>query len=83
MVLDAPLEHSQPEGAQVTDELMAAEESFNRFARWCDTAPTCVLRGQDVAAVFVLHVARAHETPWTPTSSGPRHRRIGSATIDR
>jgi pimeloyl-ACP methyl ester carboxylesterase len=63
MVLDAPLEHSQAEGAQVIDELMAAEESFNRFADWCDTASTCALRGQDVATVFDQLVAGADAHP--------------------
>jgi pimeloyl-ACP methyl ester carboxylesterase len=32
MVLDAPLEHSLPEVHQVADEIIAAEDSFNRFA---------------------------------------------------
>ncbi len=63
MVLDSALEHSLPEGHQVADEMMAAEDSFNRFARWCDTAPTCALRGQDVAAVYDRLVARADEQP--------------------
>jgi pimeloyl-ACP methyl ester carboxylesterase len=63
MVLDSALEHSLPEGQQVADEMMAAEDSFNRFARWCDTAPTCALRGQDVAAVYDRLVAGADEHP--------------------
>lgn len=32
MVLDSALEHSMPEGQQVADEMMAAEDSFSRFA---------------------------------------------------
>jgi pimeloyl-ACP methyl ester carboxylesterase len=63
MVLDAALEHSQPEVQQVADEITAVEDSFNRFARWCDTAPTCALRGQDVAAVFDRLVADADQHP--------------------
>jgi alpha/beta hydrolase fold len=35
MVLDAALEHSLPEGHQVAGEIVAAEDSFNRFADWC------------------------------------------------
>ena len=35
MVLDAPLEHSLPEVHQVATEIIAAEDSFNRFADWC------------------------------------------------
>jgi pimeloyl-ACP methyl ester carboxylesterase len=63
MVLDAALEHSQPEGKQVADEMLANEDSFNRFADWCDTAPDCALRGQDVRSVFDRLVADADRTP--------------------
>ncbi len=63
MVLDAALEHSQAEGVQVTDEIVSEENSFNRFSRWCDTAPTCVLRGQDVGSVFDRLVAGADRQP--------------------
>jgi pimeloyl-ACP methyl ester carboxylesterase len=63
MVLDAALEHSKTEGMQVADEIASEESSFNRFARWCDTATTCALRGQDVAAVFDRLVAAADRHP--------------------
>lgn len=63
MVLDAALDHSQAEGVQVTDEIQSEEDSFNRFARWCDTAPACALRGQDVASVFDRLVAGADAHP--------------------
>jgi pimeloyl-ACP methyl ester carboxylesterase len=63
MVLDSALEHSLPENQQVADEMMASENSFNRFAAWCDTAPTCALKGQDVAAVYDRLVAGAEEHP--------------------
>jgi pimeloyl-ACP methyl ester carboxylesterase len=63
MVLDSALEHSLPENQQVADEMMAAEDGFNRFADWCDTAPECVLRGQDVAAVYDRLVAGADQHP--------------------
>lgn len=63
MVLDSALEHSLPEVVQVADEVRAAEETFNRFARWCDTAPSCALRGRDVAAEFDRLVARADASP--------------------
>jgi pimeloyl-ACP methyl ester carboxylesterase len=63
MVLDAALEHSLPEVAQVADEAMAAEDSFNRFTRWCRTAPTCALQGQNVGAAYDRLVARADRNP--------------------
>jgi pimeloyl-ACP methyl ester carboxylesterase len=63
MVLDAALEHSLPEVVQVAEEIMSSEASFNRFAAWCNTAPTCVLRGQNVGAVFDRLVAGAERHP--------------------
>jgi pimeloyl-ACP methyl ester carboxylesterase len=65
MVIDAALDHSQAETPQAIDEIMSVEDGFNRFARWCDTAPDCALRGQDVASVFDALVARAdaHHIP--------------------
>jgi pimeloyl-ACP methyl ester carboxylesterase len=63
MVLDAALEHSLPEVYQLAGEIMAAEESFNRFADWCPTAETCALRGQDVRAVFDRLVLQADQNP--------------------
>ena len=38
MVLDAALEHSLTQIEQTADEAMAAEDTFNRFLRWCRTA---------------------------------------------
>jgi pimeloyl-ACP methyl ester carboxylesterase len=63
MVLDAALEHSLPEVHQVAGEILAAEDSFNRFADWCPTAETCALRGQDVRAVFDRLVVQADRNP--------------------
>jgi pimeloyl-ACP methyl ester carboxylesterase len=71
MVLDAALEHSQPEGEQAIDAVMASEDAFNRFAAWCDTSPTCALRGQDVAAVYDRLVAAADANP-IPTEGALR-----------
>ncbi len=63
MALDAALDHSQPELQQVADEIIAAEDSFNRFATWCKTATACALKGQDVGAVFDRLVERAEKRP--------------------
>jgi pimeloyl-ACP methyl ester carboxylesterase len=63
MVLDAALEHSLSEVHQVSGEIMAAEESFNRFADWCPAQETCALRGQDVRAVFDRLVQQADQHP--------------------
>lgn len=63
VALDAALEHSMPEVLQVAGEIRAVEDSFNRFARWCDTDETCALQGQDVGAVFDELVAAADLSP--------------------
>ena len=63
MVLDAALEHSTSEVLQTAESITTVETGFNRFARWCDTAPDCALRGQDVAAVYDRLVARANRHP--------------------
>ena len=63
MVLDAALEHSAPEVLLTAEAISTVENAFNRFTRWCDTAPDCALRGQDVAAVYDRLVERANRQP--------------------
>lgn len=63
MVLDAALDHSLSEVEQVAGEMLAAEDSFNRFAAWCPTSSTCALRGRDVAKAFDRLVAAADREP--------------------
>lgn len=63
MVLDAALEHSEPELQQVTDEMMTAEESFDRFATWCTTTVACALHGTDVGVAFDQLVIAADQHP--------------------
>ena len=63
MVLDAVLDHSMSDVLLAADAAMTVEEAFNRFVTWCDTAPDCALRGQDVAAVYDALVQRAQAHP--------------------
>jgi pimeloyl-ACP methyl ester carboxylesterase len=63
MVLDAALEHSLPEVHQVAGEIIAAEDSFNRFTDWCPSDETCALRGQDVRVAFDRLVQQADQNP--------------------
>jgi pimeloyl-ACP methyl ester carboxylesterase len=63
MVLDAVLDHSLPEVQLTADAIKTVEEAFERFADWCDTAPDCVLRGQDVRAVYDDLVRSADRNP--------------------
>ena len=65
MVLDAVLDHSSSDVLLTAAAATTVEEAFNRFATWCDTAPDCALRGQDVAAVYdaLVHRAQKHPIP--------------------
>jgi pimeloyl-ACP methyl ester carboxylesterase len=63
MVLDAALEHTGSEVTLHAEEISTVETAFNRFATWCDTAPTCALRGQDVRAAYDRLVAGADRNP--------------------
>ena len=63
MLLDAALEHTGAEVTMQAEEIITVENSFNRFVAWCATAPTCALRGQDVAAVYDRLVADADRNP--------------------
>ena len=63
MVLDAALDHSSPEVQLTADAIKTVEEAFDRFAEWCDTAADCVLRGQDVGAVYDKLVRDADQNP--------------------
>ncbi|MEU4286823.1 alpha/beta fold hydrolase [Kribbella sp. NPDC026596] len=63
IVLDAALDHSSPEVQLTADATKTVEEAFDRFADWCDTAADCVLRGQDVRAVYDKLVRDADANP--------------------
>ncbi|MFG1627485.1 alpha/beta fold hydrolase [Kribbella sp. NPDC049227] len=63
MVLDAALDHSSPETQLTADATKTVEEAFDRFVEWCDTAADCVLRGQDVAALYDQLVKSADQNP--------------------
>lgn len=63
MVLDAALDHSSPDVQLIADAAKTVEEAFERFADWCDTAADCVLRGQDVRALYDNLVQSADRNP--------------------
>ena len=45
------------------DEAKEMEDTFDRFAEWCDKDADCALHGQDVGAVWDKVTAKADETP--------------------
>ncbi|MET0415007.1 MAG: alpha/beta hydrolase [Actinoplanes sp.] len=63
MVYDGALDHSASSVGLLADEIATVEDSFNRFAAWCRTAPACAMTGQDVARVYDEMVARADASP--------------------
>jgi pimeloyl-ACP methyl ester carboxylesterase len=52
MVLDSVFDHSLSTKQFLATSVRTTEDSFNQFAKWCATSADCVLRGQDVGALF-------------------------------
>jgi pimeloyl-ACP methyl ester carboxylesterase len=63
MVLDGIVDHAQGATRFMLDEARTMEDTFNRFAAWCDKDTSCALHGQDVGAVWDKLVAKADKTP--------------------
>jgi pimeloyl-ACP methyl ester carboxylesterase len=63
MVLDTALNDNLPPVERLADEITAAEDSFNRFTKWCAKDTACALHGQKVAHVFGQLVRRANHNP--------------------
>jgi pimeloyl-ACP methyl ester carboxylesterase len=70
MALDGAVDHSLTEPAMLATEAAAAEDEFNRFARWCRREPSCPLAGQDVAGVYDRLVATANRSPIPAAAAG-------------
>jgi pimeloyl-ACP methyl ester carboxylesterase len=70
MALDGAVDHSLSEPTMLADEAAAAEDGFNRFARWCRQEPSCPLHGQDVARVYDELVAAANRDPIPAPAAG-------------
>ncbi len=70
MALDGAVDHSLTEPAMLATEAAAAEDEFNRFARWCRQEPSCPLAGQDVAGVYDRLVAAANRSPIPAAAAG-------------
>ncbi len=63
MALDGVLDHSLPETYFNFTASVTVEDSFERFARWCDETPECALHGKDVGAFVDALVAKADTAP--------------------
>ena len=63
MALDGILDHSIHTQTLFADDTAAYEDTFNRFAAWCEATPDCALHGRNVAAFFDDLVAHANAQP--------------------
>ncbi|WP_437314037.1 alpha/beta hydrolase [Sorangium sp. So ce385] len=65
MVVDSPLDASQPMGEMVSTQAAAVEQELHRFAAWCDDPETngCALQGQDAAAAYAAVLERLDGRP--------------------
>ncbi len=59
MVLDATIDHGRSAFTHLLASTASAEDTFNRFSRWCRRARTCALHGHDAGAVLDAVMARA------------------------
>jgi pimeloyl-ACP methyl ester carboxylesterase len=63
LALDGALDHSWSLTRLFRNEAAAYEDSFNRFAAWCDRTTDCALHGRDVGRIFDRLVASADHAP--------------------
>lgn len=63
MALDGIANHSTTINTLFAQTALAYEDSFNRFAAWCERTTSCALHGRDVAVMFDSLVARADVQP--------------------
>jgi pimeloyl-ACP methyl ester carboxylesterase len=59
LVLDSVMDHSVGVDDFLTQETAAAQDSFDEFIAWCARDTRCVVRGQDIRALWAALMARA------------------------
>lgn len=62
MVLDGVIDHSVDMPTFSARNILSTQETFDRFARWCQEDAACALHGEDVSAVFDEAIAIAPVT---------------------
>lgn len=62
LVLDGVIDHSVDMPTFSTRNIISTQETFDRFARWCQEDAACALNGEDVGAVWDEVVAIAPVT---------------------
>jgi pimeloyl-ACP methyl ester carboxylesterase len=59
LVLDGVTDHSVDAPTDLTRHVLATQDAFDRFGRWCDQDASCALHGQDLGTVFDAAIAAA------------------------
>ncbi|MGH2354767.1 MAG: alpha/beta fold hydrolase [Chloroflexota bacterium] len=62
MVLDGVFDHTVDMPTLITRNILAAQDAFDRFARWCTEEAACALHGEDIGSVFDEVIAIAPVT---------------------
>jgi pimeloyl-ACP methyl ester carboxylesterase len=52
LVLDGVVDHSVDLSTFIARNVLAVNEAFDRFTKWCEQDSACALRGRDVGSVF-------------------------------
>ncbi len=63
LALDGALDRGLSEPQMLGDEATAAEDSFRRWATWCEGSGACALHGQNVLRVWDDLIATANRSP--------------------
>lgn len=71
MYLDSIVDHVSGVEQANRDAYRSLEWLFDRFVRWCDTAPECRQRGSDVGRIWQDLVAAADRSPIPVRGSDP------------
>jgi hypothetical protein len=62
LVLDGVIDHSVDMPTFSARNVLSAQDTFDRFARWCQDDAACALHGEDIGAVFDEIIAIAPVT---------------------
>jgi pimeloyl-ACP methyl ester carboxylesterase len=76
LVLDSVMDHSATLGDMLLRETDAAQDGFREFAAWCARDAKCVLRGQDIDALWARVVAQARAGKLEDPYDRPRKMRL-------
>ncbi|MGX6607612.1 alpha/beta hydrolase [Micromonosporaceae bacterium Da 78-11] len=80
LVLDSVVDHSASLGNFLIQETDAAQDAFREFVAWCTRDKRCVLRGQDILALWAGLIVRARAGTLEDPYDRPRKLRLSDLT---